>query len=302
MNPLRTSNPRTGRPAFTLIELLVVLAIIGALVALTAPAFKGFGQSNAFSAGQRQLVDDLRFARQMAIKNRSTVYVLFAPTNSWAQQETFLRLNAGQFGSFRQEALTVLTNVVFGQYSAYAIYTQRRLGEQPGKERPRYLTEWRTLPQGVLFPKEMLGLPDPSTGPTVPQLTNHPHRLAQGRFPFPLVLPGVELPNHYSGATPIWNGQDRMPMLPFIAFDPSGRIADVTYAGLRDALGNPVFPGSDVVLAVAPGSVFIPRQTDGQPRPGGVDAVEAPRFGYTNGLIRVSYYTGRARLMKNVPQ
>jgi hypothetical protein len=48
--------------------------------------------------------------------------------------------------------------------------------------------------------------------------------------------------------------------------------------------------------------VFLPRQPDGQPRPGAVDLVETPRFGYTNGLIRISYYTGRARLLKNLPK
>jgi prepilin-type N-terminal cleavage/methylation domain-containing protein len=298
MNPVRTSRPRPHRLAFTLIELLVVLAIMGALAALAVPAFKGLGASNAFTAAQRQVVDDLKFARQLAIKNRSTVYMVFAPTNAWDQQQTFLRLPA-QYGTFRTEALTVLSNVIYGQFSSYAIYTQRRLGEQPGVERPRYLTEWRSLPQGVVFSKEMMGLSD---GPSGPAVTNRAYTLPQARFPFPLVIPGAELRTHYLGTAPIWNGVDRMPVLPFIAFDPSGRIADITYAGLRDALGRDVLPGDDVILAVGPGSVFLPRQPDGQPRPGAVDLVETPRFGYTNGLIRISYYTGRARLLKNLPK
>lgn len=295
MNSLRPIQPRSR--AFTLIELLVVLAIIGTLAAIAVPTFKGFGRANAFTAGQRQLVDDLRYARQLAIKNRSTVYVLFAPTNTWTQYATFSALPAS-FGGFKGEALTVLTNVILGQYSSYAIYTQRRLGEQPGVERPRYLTEWRTLPQGVIFPKEMLGLPD-ATGPSV---LERPHRLAQANFPFPLVIPGVDLRNHYSGASPIWNGLADMPVVPFIAFDPSGRIADVTYSGLQDAAGNPVLPGNDVVLAVEPGSVLPPREANGAVRLGAADVVETPRFGYTNGLIRISYYTGRARLIKNQPK
>jgi hypothetical protein len=48
--------------------------------------------------------------------------------------------------------------------------------------------------------------------------------------------------------------------------------------------------------------VLPPKQPDGQTRLGVADVVETPQFGYTNGLIRVSYYTGRARLIKNQPK
>ena len=283
------------RRAFTLIELLVVLAIIGALAAVTIPAFKGFGQSGSFTAAQRQMLDDLTYARQLAVKNRATVYVLFAPTNTYLQQTVFSSLSPATFGTFPREALTSLTNLLHGQYASYALYTQRRVGEQPGVERPRYLTEWRTLPQGVIFPREMFAGPEP--GVKLPA-DKRVQRLTQRGFPFPVALKDQWMTDQAN----VWGTVDRLPQLPFLAFDPSGKISEQTYANLRGPGGELVPSGADVVIGVAPGSVLLPRQADGQILMGAGDVVEAPRFGYTNGLIRISYYTGRARLVKNQPK
>src|SRR5262245_20767645 len=63
--------------AFTLTELLVVMSIIGLLTFIAMPAFRGFGQENTVGAAQRQVQDDLAFARLQAIRNRAPVYMVF---------------------------------------------------------------------------------------------------------------------------------------------------------------------------------------------------------------------------------
>ena len=70
--------------AFTLIELLVVIAILGIMAALTVPVLKNFAKSDATLGASRQLLDGVARARQLAISQRTTVYMVFVPTNFWS--------------------------------------------------------------------------------------------------------------------------------------------------------------------------------------------------------------------------
>src|SRR5881392_2562243 len=75
----------TGRPrrlaAFTIIELLVVMGIIALLTTIGLPALKGFGKGTGMAGAQRQMLQDLGLARLSAINGRTTVYMVFVPTN-----------------------------------------------------------------------------------------------------------------------------------------------------------------------------------------------------------------------------
>jgi hypothetical protein len=115
--------------------LLVVIAIIGALAAIGLPALRGLGESSAVEAAKRQLLDDLALARLRAINERTTVYMLFAPP-----------------GIHREAGVPVATNLIPYQYTSYALYAERSIGDQPGAPvRPRYLIEWRQLPDKMFF-------------------------------------------------------------------------------------------------------------------------------------------------------
>ena len=86
----KAKHPRTagvgllGR-AFTLVELLVVIAIIGILSAGSLPAIRALTQSNTLAAGNRQMLDELAFARQSAIAGRRTVFLVFVPPTVLSQ-------------------------------------------------------------------------------------------------------------------------------------------------------------------------------------------------------------------------
>jgi prepilin-type N-terminal cleavage/methylation domain-containing protein len=168
-------------PAFTLIELLVVISIIGILAVIGLPAMRGMTRSNAIIAANRQFLDDLTYARQRAIGDHTTVYVVFVPTSITNQLYTPLPANQPLYRQY--------TNLYTSQYTTYALLSLRQLGDQPGRAVPKYLTGWRSLPNGVFistfkFTNVTFGFNKQSLGPfynfylPFPVATNNPSGLA----------------------------------------------------------------------------------------------------------------------------
>ena len=128
--------------AFTLIEMLLVITIIGILAAIGLPHLKGWGEGNTMTAATRQLMDDLAYARLKAISTRSPVYVVFVSPQV-VNPTFFNNLDAAE----KKQA----SNLWSGQFTSYALFSPRSVGDQPGRPSAKYLTPWKTLPDKVFI-------------------------------------------------------------------------------------------------------------------------------------------------------
>jgi prepilin-type N-terminal cleavage/methylation domain-containing protein len=261
MTGWRQAEPMTRREAaesraFSLIELLVVIAIIAAVSVISVPVIRGLGQSNIMTSGTQQLLDDLMLARHKAMVGRTPVHVVFVPDLS----------DQAAPGGLSDRDDRVWERLRGGAFTTYALYAERTLGDQPGHRNDRYITDWRTLPEGVfiatreynnaLTPAEFDGI-DPIDRPF--QTRN---------YPFPTEQSTV----------------DRI--LPSVTFDQNGSLIQ------RDAAGNRVYKPEFIWMAK--GSVLVARNGTTV----NVDAREVPlNNSYTNyNRIRIDPVSGRARL------
>jgi prepilin-type N-terminal cleavage/methylation domain-containing protein len=258
--------------AFTLIELLAVISILGILAALTVPALKNFSKSDVTISASRQLLDGVARARQLAISQRTTVYMVFVPTNFWNTYGT-PNLNATWWANLTSAQQIAATNLCANQMSGYNFVAYGALGDQPGWHAWHYLASWQTLPDGAFIAlQKFVGtntIYDPITGASYP--------IAQFRytnnFPFPTE----------TAATGVW--------LPYLAFNYLGQlVSEASAAGSYNDAYIPLAQGS-VLPAINPNTKAL--------QFGNPDVAEIPPGNSTNiayKIVHIDWLTGRAVL------
>ena len=271
MKPRLTRRPRT---AFTLLELLTVIAIIGLLAAIALPTIKNFKPDPAAVAG-RQLLDDLSRARQLAISQRTTVYMVFVPTNFW------LHPAASTWDTTNRSRAT---NLYDKQIVGYNFITLRSLGDQPGRPTPRYLSSWRTLPEGAYIPLKKFIPRLPTSAPILDILTNNTYAFRIFGFPVTNIFPFPTENTQGYGTPPRW-----VP-LPYIAFNYLGQLESGQNEFIPLTRGSLVFQRDP---ATGLGVERLPSESE-------VPVGNATNSSYN--VVSIDWLTGRARLNRQEVQ
>ena len=264
-----------GGAAFTLIELLVVISILGLLAGRAMPAIKNLGKSNVAVSAARQMLDDVARARQLALSQHTTVYMIFVDASFWTT-------NWGVSPQESYVSLAAVTNLCGKQLSGYTFVSLRSVGDQPGRGTTNYLAQWQSLPDGNFIPQwkfqprnETMTFADRISGKTynIPGFS----RTSVNFIPYPSVTaPGLTV------------------NLPYIAFNYLGQLTTESL--------SPAPSPQDEYIPLAQGTVAPDMDLNKQYRVGykaqSPSVTELPPGNSTNSsynVIHIDWLTGRAR-------
>jgi prepilin-type N-terminal cleavage/methylation domain-containing protein len=273
---VRGCGPLGRLRAFTLLELMLVIAIIGFIAALTLPHVAGFGQANSMATATRQLLDDVALARQRAMVNRSTVYMVFLPPEFW-NSPSFSQIPYSQ----------QVSNLLMHQYSTYALVSLATVGDQPGQHHPQYVTDWRVLPSGVFIAPFEFTLTNAITN-IITTNTLAGTTVLSSIYPWTWVT--VPFPSLYSTYMNSFGTVTYTPMtLPSIGFTPQGSLTPPSDARQYE------------YIALARGSIFYPTDTNGVPlfEPPNLSEVPPGNDVKNPNLIQIDLMTARPTLVQN---
>jgi prepilin-type N-terminal cleavage/methylation domain-containing protein len=277
--------------AFTLIEMLTVISIIGIIAALTVPVLKNFGKSNVSVSASRQLLDDIGRARQLAMSQRTTVYMVFVPTNFWQNATPFPFGNAFIYNNIQR---SVASNVLGMQLAGYTFMAYGAIGDQPGQHQWHYLATWQTLPDGTYIPlwkfynsASTFSFADPARNSVYFNINAFP----TNTFPFPT-----------QDST---NNNKPFVMLPYIAFNYLGQLStpdgQLFSPQWQNGTGDQDYTGGGIDIPLAQGSLVTAKDpATRQLQVGSPQVVEIPPGNATNisyNVVHIDPLTGRATLL-----
>jgi type II secretory pathway pseudopilin PulG len=257
--------------------LLVVIAILGIMAGLTVPVLKNFAKSDATLGASRQLLDDVGRARQLAISQRTTVYMVFVPPNFWNG------LSSAQTNT--PAGMTAAINLCDKQLTGYTFVSLRSVGDQPGNPTQQYLAPWQTLPDGTFIATNKF-IPPTQSFYVSQWDTDYNHAS-------PVPINGLATNNFMSSSgpgIPFPTKDAPRVLLPFIAFNYLGQL---TTDGADMA-------GSDEYIPIAKGSVLFARDLATKTfQFSSPDASEIPPGNSANSaynIVHIDRLTGRAVL------
>ena len=240
--------------AFTLIEMLMVISIIGIIAALSVPVIKNFGKTDVTISASRQLLDDVGRARQLAMSQRTTVYMVFVPTNFW----NFL-VGGGKNSQWLTDVqkagqMAALTNLLGMQLTGYTYMAYGALGDQPGQHTWHYLAPWQSLPEGTFIPIWKFANPGVS-GPQKftfydPVNNNYGFNIYPFSYANSFPFPSTNVAPYLAQDGGSW------PSLPYIAFNYMGQLSD--YSGNMLSVADQTSSGQDYDQDFVGGGVDIP--------------------------------------------